>query len=75
MNVVTAVWFLIIIIFLAALGFEFRASHLLGRYSSCLSHSASPLFCEGFFQDRVLLTNCFELTSNCDPPDFCLLRS
>jgi hypothetical protein len=34
-----------------------------------------PLFCEGFFWDRVLWTICLELASNYNPPDLCLLSS
>jgi hypothetical protein len=39
--------------FLAALGFELRASHLLGsvtRHSYCLSHSTNPFLMMGFFK-------------------------
>jgi hypothetical protein len=32
-------------LFFVALGFELSASHLLGRPSYCLSHSASPVLC------------------------------
>jgi hypothetical protein len=61
--------------FLVALEFEPRTSHFLGRQVYCLSHSASPFFCDRFFQDRVLLTICPELAMNCDPPDLCLLSN
>jgi hypothetical protein len=43
-------------LFFAVLGFEFRASRLLGRHSLySLSQSISPFFCVcvGYFQDRV----------------------
>jgi hypothetical protein len=43
-------------IFFAALGFEIRTSHLLRRSTT----SATPpgLFCDGYFQDRVLRSTC-----------------
>jgi hypothetical protein len=56
-------------------GFELRTSHLLGRWSYCLSHSASPFLCFFFFKDGVLRTICLGVASICDPPDFCLLNS
>jgi hypothetical protein len=39
-----------------------------------LSLSASPIFCDRAFRDRVL-NYLPRLASNCDPPDLCLLSS
>jgi hypothetical protein len=39
------------VLFLVALGFEFRASHLLGRHSYHLGHSASPILKFGIKKD------------------------
>jgi hypothetical protein len=59
-------------IVLVVLGFELRASQLLGRYH--LSHSASPVFVLGIFEIGSLEHLC-RLASNHDPPDLCLLSS
>jgi hypothetical protein len=47
-------------VFLAALEFELKASHLLGRhsYSYCLSHPTSPFLWWVFLRDRVSRTVC-----------------
>jgi hypothetical protein len=45
--------FLFLSVFVAVLGFEFRASHLLGRHCTTLA-ALLALFCVGYFQDRVL---------------------
>jgi hypothetical protein len=50
----------------AALGFELRASCLLGRLSYGLNHYTDPFFVMGFSQDRVLGAICPGLSSN--PP-------
>jgi hypothetical protein len=60
--------------FFGILGFELRASCLLGRWLYHLSHPPA-LFCIGYFQDRVSRTVCPWLASNCDPPGLCLLSS
>jgi hypothetical protein len=43
-------------IYLVILGFDFRASHFLGRHSTWVIPPA--LFCIGCFQDRVSWTIC-----------------
>jgi hypothetical protein len=53
--------------FLAELGFELRASHLLGRHSYCLSHSVCPFCSDGIFWDRISLTVCLGLVFSHDP--------
>jgi hypothetical protein len=50
------------LIFFASLGFEFRASHLLGRHSYRLSYSTSPFLWWG------LAWSGFELQSSCSLP-------
>jgi hypothetical protein len=59
----------------AVLGLEFRASCLLDFARQALdhlSHSTSPIFVLGFFQDTVSRTICLRLASNLHPPDLCL---
>jgi hypothetical protein len=60
--------------FLVALGFEFRASLLLGRLSYCYRHSTIPFYVMDFFE-----IGSHELfawgASNIDPPGLCLLSS
>jgi hypothetical protein len=60
--------------FNAILGFELRASHLLGRLSATWA-TLPALLGERYFQDRVSWTICPGLTSGCDPPDLCLQGS
>jgi hypothetical protein len=60
--------------FLAVLRLKLSSSHLLGRVSYHLSHSASPVL-YWVFQDRVSRTICLWLASNHNPPDLCLLSS
>jgi hypothetical protein len=51
-----ATWVIIRFFFrLAALGFEFRALHLLGRLSTTSSKLPAVIFYSGSFGDRVLL--------------------
>jgi hypothetical protein len=61
-------------VFLAALEFELRASHLLGWCSYWLA-LCQPFFVIGFFGDRVSQSICLGLALNGDPPDLCLLSS
>jgi hypothetical protein len=68
-------WYLNSVFFFRALGFELRASHLLGRHSCCLSHSASPCLHFFFFWDRVSQTIYSCWLSNRGPADLCLLGS
>jgi hypothetical protein len=52
-------FFFFFFFFYVAVGFEFRASHLVGRCSYHVSHSASLFFfVMGFFQGKVLGTIC-----------------
>jgi hypothetical protein len=65
-------YFLFCFVLLAALGFELRASHLLGKHSY---HSTSPCFVMGFFQIESHELFALELASNNDPLDLCILSS
>jgi hypothetical protein len=47
---VMTIFFLFLSFLFAALGFEFRASHLLVKHSYHLSHSARPFVCWVFLR-------------------------
>jgi hypothetical protein len=65
---------LLLLLFLEVLGFELRASCLVGR-SSTIGFTSPNLLGVGYFRDRVSRTICPGLALNLNPLELCLLSS